>query len=76
MGDTMPTVTIETWPIPKETKKKLIEGISQVFVDAGIDSKVMIVIHEPSLDNWGSDGKQHSEKHPEEAIEREKLLQA
>jgi len=59
----MPIVTIETWPIEKEMKPKIIKKITEVFTDFGIPAQaVTVVIHETGLDNWGTEGEQHSVK--------------
>lgn len=59
----MPIVTIETWPIKKETKPELIKKITEVFTDMGIPAQaVTVVIHETQLEDWGSGGEQHSVK--------------
>jgi 4-oxalocrotonate tautomerase family enzyme len=59
----MPIVTIETWPIEKEMKPKIIKKITEVFTDFGIPAQaVTVVIHETDLDNWGTAGEQHSVK--------------
>jgi 4-oxalocrotonate tautomerase len=45
-----------------ENKKKVVEGITKVFVDMGIPSQATtIVIAEIPKENWASDGKLHSE---------------
>lgn len=57
----MPIVTIETWPIPKERKPELIKKITKVITELGIPAQaVTILIHENSMDNWGTAGEQHS----------------
>lgn len=59
----MPIVKIETWPLEKEKKPILIKKITEVFTEMGIPAQaVTILIHESSLDNWGSAGEQHSVK--------------
>ena len=59
----MPIVTIETWPMDKEKKPEVIKKITDVFIGLGIPAQaVTIVIHETTLDNWGSAGEQHSIK--------------
>jgi 4-oxalocrotonate tautomerase family enzyme len=62
----MPIVTIETWPMPPERKPELIKKITKVFMDWGIPAQaVTILIHETPLDNWGTEGEQHSITHKE-----------
>ncbi|PIN86921.1 4-oxalocrotonate tautomerase [Candidatus Woesearchaeota archaeon CG10_big_fil_rev_8_21_14_0_10_44_13] len=59
----MPIVQIESWPIEKEKKPLLIKKITDVFTEMGIPAQaVTVLIHETSLDNWGSGGEQHSVK--------------
>jgi len=59
----MPVVTIETWPLEKESKPKIIRKITEVFTDLGIPAQaVTVIIHETELENWGSEGEQHSAK--------------
>jgi|TARA_Y100000310_G_scaffold345607_1_gene467218 4-oxalocrotonate tautomerase len=59
----MPVVTIESWPMDQEKKKKVIEGITKVFTDMEIPTQaVTVMIHENELENWGSAGEQHSVK--------------
>jgi 4-oxalocrotonate tautomerase len=57
----MPTIIIETWPIPPERKSEMMKKITKVFTDVGIPAQaVTIIIHETPLDNWGTAGEQHS----------------
>ena len=59
----MPVVTIESWPLDKEKKPEVIKNITKVFTDLGIPAQaVTIIIHETELENWGSEGQQHSVK--------------
>ncbi|MCD6299137.1 MAG: tautomerase family protein [Thermoplasmata archaeon] len=59
----MPIVTIESWPLEKESKPVIIKKITEVFTEMGIPTQaVTVVIHETELDNWGSAGEQHSVK--------------
>ncbi len=59
----MPIITIETWPMEKERKPKIIKKITNVFTDMGIPPHaVTVVIHETEMDNWGAGGEQHSVK--------------
>ena len=62
----MPIVQIESWPLEKEKKPVLIKKITEVFTEMGIPAQaVTVLIHETSLDNWGSGGEQHSVKFKE-----------
>jgi 4-oxalocrotonate tautomerase family enzyme len=57
----MPIVMVETWPMAPERKPELMKKITKVFTDFGIPaSAVTVVVHETSLENWGSAGEQHS----------------
>jgi len=57
----MPIITIETWPMKQEQKPDVIQKITKVFTEMGIPAQaVTILIHETSLDNWGTAGEQHS----------------
>lgn len=59
----MPIITIETWPLEKEIKPDLIKKITEVFTEIGIPAQaVTVVIHETQMENWGSNGEQHSVK--------------
>jgi len=59
----MPIINIETWPLKPEQKPAIIKKITDVFTEMGIPAQaITVVIHETSLDNWGSAGEQHSEK--------------
>lgn len=59
----MPIVTIETWPLKKEDKPKIIGEITEVFTKMGIPAQaVTVLIRETELENWGSAGEQHSIK--------------
>ena len=58
-----PVVQVTIWAgISLENKKKMVEGITKVFIDLGIPSQATtIVIHEEPKENWASGGKLHSE---------------
>lgn len=57
----MPIITIETWPMPQDRKLELMKKITKVFKEMGIPAQaVTILIHETSLENWGTAGEQHS----------------
>jgi 4-oxalocrotonate tautomerase len=59
----VPVVQVSVWSgISLENKKKVVEGITKVFVDIGIPSQATtIVISEIPRENWASGGKLHSE---------------
>jgi 4-oxalocrotonate tautomerase len=59
----VPVVQVTVWAgMSLENKKKVVEGITKVFVDMGIPSQATtIVITEIPKENWASDGKLHSE---------------
>jgi 4-oxalocrotonate tautomerase len=62
----MPIITIESWPLDQEKKPEIIKNITKVFTDIGIPAQaITILIHETQLENWGSDGQQHSVKYQE-----------
>jgi 4-oxalocrotonate tautomerase len=47
-----------------ENKKKIVEGITKVFVDLGVPKEaVEIVIYEAPKSNWATGGQLHSERH-------------
>lgn len=59
----MPIINIETWPLDKENKPIIIKKITEVFTELGIPAQaVTVIIHETELENWGSEGEQHSIK--------------
>ena len=59
----MPVVTVETWPLKKDAKPIIIRKITEVFTEMGIPAQaVTVIIHETGLENWGSEGEQHSVK--------------
>lgn len=65
-GDKMPIVKIETWPMDKEKKPEVVKNITKVFTDMGIPAQaVTVVIYEVPLENWASEGQQHSVKFKE-----------
>lgn len=60
----MPIITIETWPMEKERKSEVIKKITDIFTGFGIPAQtVTVIIHENSLDNWGTEGEQHCVKY-------------
>tara|TARA_Y100000031_G_C7870370_1_gene226044 strand:+ start:331 stop:498 length:168 start_codon:yes stop_codon:yes gene_type:complete len=47
----------------KEMKPEVIRKVTEVFTGLGIPAQaVTVVIHENELENWGSEGIQHSVK--------------
>jgi 4-oxalocrotonate tautomerase len=59
----MPIVQVSVWAgMTPENKKKVVEGITQVFVEIGIPSQATtVMIVEIPRENWATGGKQHSE---------------
>ncbi len=59
----VPVVQVNVWSgISSENKKKIVEGITKVFVDIGIPPQaVTIIISEAPKENWALGGKLHSE---------------
>jgi len=59
----MPVVTVQMWTgRDAETKKHIIEGITQVFSGLGIPAEaVTVIIAEHQKENWGSCGKPASD---------------
>lgn len=62
----MPIIEVKVWEgMAKENKAKVIEGINRTFADIGVPTEhVHINIIEIPKDNWGTNGKQHSELFP------------
>ncbi|MBS7655653.1 tautomerase family protein [Candidatus Bathyarchaeota archaeon] len=60
----MPIVHVNVWKgFSSEAKKKVIEGITKIFIELGIPAEaVEVVIHEVPMENWGVAGQQASEK--------------
>jgi len=60
----MPSVQVYMWAgRDKETKKKMIEGITKVFVDMDIPAEaVEVIINDIPKENWGMGGVQASDK--------------
>ena len=57
----MPIVTIETWPMDKEKKPELVKSITDVFAKIGVPTQfVTVIIHETEMENWATEGEQHS----------------
>ena len=60
----MPIVHVYVWKgFSKEAKKKVIAGMTKVFVDLGVPAEaVEVVIHEVPKEDWGVGGERASEK--------------
>ncbi|MCS7103416.1 MAG: 4-oxalocrotonate tautomerase family protein [Candidatus Korarchaeum sp.] len=60
----MPIVLVYVWEgFSSEAKRKVIEGVTKVFVDLSIPPEaVEVVINEVPMDNWGVAGQQASER--------------
>lgn len=60
----MPIVHVNVWKgFSNEAKKKVIEGITKVFIELGVPAEaVEVVIHEIPMENWGAAGRQASER--------------
>ena len=63
----MPVVQVNMWKgISEEIAKKIIIGITKVFVDIGIPQKaVEVIIQEIPKSHWGIDGKPATESLPD-----------
>jgi len=63
----MPIVHVYMWSgVSRETKEKIIKGITKVFEELGIPGHaVEVVILEVPKENWGVGGEQASEKFKE-----------
>jgi len=59
----MTVVQVSVWAgMRSENKKKVVEGITKVFVDMGIPSQATtVIIAEIPMENWATGGKLHSE---------------
>ncbi len=60
----MPFVHVYVWTgFSNEAKKKVIAGITQLFVEMNIPKEaVEVIIQEVPKENWGISGEQASEK--------------
>lgn len=60
----MPIVQVSMWKgITAENKKKVVEGITNVFEAIGVPrDAVEIVIYEAPKSNWATGGQLHSER--------------
>ena len=52
----MPIVTVQQSPRDIELKRRLVAGITEVFVDAYEIAHVQVFIHEVDHDNWAKAG--------------------
>ncbi len=59
----MPVVVVEMWPGRDDgAKRRIAEGITEVFVREKVPREVVTVImHETPKNNWASAGKLHSD---------------
>lgn len=59
----MPVIEVHMWEgRSPERKKKIIEGITDVFVKEGVDAgSVTVILHEVKKENWGIAGKRADE---------------
>ena len=62
----MPVVNVNVWKgISEENIKKIIAGITDVFVNIGIPRQaVEVIVHEIPKSHWGIDGKPATESRP------------
>jgi 4-oxalocrotonate tautomerase len=60
----MPIIHVYVWKgFSKEAKKKVMAGMTRVFVDLGVPAgAVEVVIHEVPKEDWGVGGERASEK--------------
>ncbi|MEM2007468.1 MAG: tautomerase family protein [Sulfolobales archaeon] len=60
----MPLVEVTMWAgVRLEVKKRLAEGITEVFEELGIPREaVTVVIREVPKENWATGGQLHSER--------------
>ena len=66
MVSCMPLVQVNVWKgISEENIKKIIVGITDVFVNIGIPRQaVEVIVHEIPKSHWGIDGKPATESRP------------
>ncbi|MFX0029393.1 MAG: 4-oxalocrotonate tautomerase family protein [Candidatus Hermodarchaeota archaeon] len=64
----MPVVHVNMWKgVSEEIVKKIISGITNVFVDMGIPARaVEVLVHEVPKAHWGIGGKPATEALPDE----------
>ena len=64
----MPVVHVNMWKgISEDIVKKIISGITNVFVDMGIPARaVEVLVHEVPKAHWGIGGKPATEALPDE----------
>jgi 4-oxalocrotonate tautomerase len=60
----MPVIHVNVWEnFGEERVRKVIEGVTKVFVDLDIpEYAVDVIVHEVPKTNWGIGGEQASEK--------------
>ena len=63
----MPLAQIYMWKgITEEAVKKIIAGVTDVFVGMGIPKQaVEVIVHEVPKSNWGIEGKPATEARPD-----------
>jgi 4-oxalocrotonate tautomerase len=63
----MPVIHVNMWKgISEEAVKKIISGITKVFVDMNIPAQaVEVLIHEIPKAHWGIEGKPATESRPD-----------
>ena len=59
----MPVVQVSVWAgMSKESKRRIVEGITKVFEEIGIPKEaVEIIIYETPKTNWATGGQLHSD---------------
>ena len=59
----MPVIMVSMWPGRDEAaKRRIAEGITQVFVDEGVPSDVIeVIMNEVPKTNWAVGGRLHSD---------------
>ncbi|HIH01758.1 TPA: 4-oxalocrotonate tautomerase family protein [Thermoplasmata archaeon] len=59
----MPVITVSMWPGRDEAaKRRIAEGITQVFVNEGVPRDVIeVIMNEVPKTNWAVGGKLHSD---------------
>lgn len=60
----MPVIHVYVWTgFSNEAKKRVIAGITKVFIEMGIPAEaVEVIIQEVPKENWGAGGEQASER--------------
>jgi len=59
----LPVVQVSVWAgMSKESKRRIVEGITKVFEEIGIPKEaVEIIIYETPKTNWATGGQLHSD---------------